>query len=352
MSVLEIDSHKLQYHPERICDWLQNGSCNPLHIEMGITNRCNHNCVFCTLNWVNHGNIDFNTNVVLKTIEDAGKMGVKSIYFAGEGEPTIHKDLSLFIQRCKDLNIKTALSSNGSLLTESLSEKILPNLSWIRISLDAFSGETHAKIHGVKTTELQKIYNNIENMVKIKRKQNLDVQIGIQCVMIPENVAEIENLCKKVKELGVDNFQVKPAHSHPKSSFVSTFYQSSQQELHKKLEKLNSENFKVVVRLKSIERLTTPRNYKICEGFHFYCLIDAKGNVVPCNIFYDNEDYIIGNLYKYSLEEIWNSKKRMDVIKKIEKNNFCMCGEYRCRLDVMNRYLNRVKNPEINDEFI
>ena len=35
MSLRDIDSHKLGYHPERIAEWKKGGFCYPLHIEAG-----------------------------------------------------------------------------------------------------------------------------------------------------------------------------------------------------------------------------------------------------------------------------------------------------------------------------
>src|ERR1035437_8838468 len=99
MSIKDVDSHKLAYHPERVAEWKQENICFPLHIEVGITNKCNHSCIQCTLDWINHKNTVMDTKVFLNMLDDAAKLGVKSIYFAGEGEPTLHKDLPLFIKK-------------------------------------------------------------------------------------------------------------------------------------------------------------------------------------------------------------------------------------------------------------
>jgi radical SAM protein with 4Fe4S-binding SPASM domain len=119
------------------------------------------------------------------------------------------------------------------------------------------------------------------------------------------------------------------------------------------LMKLETKDFKVVFRTMSMQRLLTPRTYKDCHGFDFYALINAKGDVVPCNIFYDKKDFIYGNIYDNSFYDIWTGRRRYEINREISKSKFSMCGDYfRCRLDVMNRHLQRVKYPEKNDEFI
>ena len=351
MSVKDCDSHKLHYHPKYIVDWMNNKP-TPIHAEIGITNRCNHSCTFCVLDWTTHGAHDINTDIYMSTLKEMADMGVKSIYYAGEGEPTLHKDLPTFINYGKSLGMGQALSTNGSVLNKTMSEKIIKDLSWIRFSVDAGTPKTHASIHGVSEKNYDIVLKNIQECVNIKQKHNYNIDIGVQLILLPENIKEVESLAMWCKDNGVDNFQVKPAHSHPKSSFHTGMYKFIQKELKERLEKLEDNNFSIVVRVKSAERLTQEKKYKECHGFDFYVIIDAMGNIVPCSIFYKQPEYIYGNLNDNTFKEIWTSQKRKDIINNITKLNFCSCKEYRCRLDVLNRYLDRIKHPEFNDEFI
>ena len=349
MSLKDIDTHKLGYHPERVAEWKKDGWCYPLHIEAGITNRCNHRCIQCTLDWINHKRDDIDPQVFVQTLMDAASIGVKAVYFAGEGEPTLHHDLPLFVKTAHSLGMKVALSTNGAMLTPDIAYQVLPYLSWIRFSVDAANDETFSKVHGVGKGELDKVINNITYCAALTKYKRLGVQIGIQTLLMKENLEEIPDLAVMVKNLGVHNFQVKPAHCHPKSAYIAGTYWD---ECLGDLERLNDMNFTVIVRVKSLERLTMERTYARCHAFDLYCLIDALGNVTPCNIFYSDEKYIFGNINEQSLPEIWRSDKKTEIIDKITSLAHVQCKEYRCRQDVMNRFLERVKNPELNDEFI
>jgi len=350
MSLYDIDTHKLSYHPERIAKWKETGFCYPLHVEIGLTNRCNHNCTHCTLDWINHKQDTLNSTILIKTLQDFVDIGVKSIYFAGEGEPTLHEDLGKFSQIAYNLGLKVAVSTNGSYLHTL--ETSLPYLSWLRFSLDASTKDSFSKIHGVSTNEFDKVISNIKQCVDIVKSNNYKVQIGIQTLLMQENIHEIEDIGILSKNIGVNNFQVKPAHCHPKSSYRKVDYLGLHEKIQQRLEKLNDTTFTSIVRTKSIERLYKERTYDECCAFNVYGLIDACGNVVPCNIFYGDENYKFGNIYENSFSDIWTSDRKKKVIEKITKLQHSKCGKYRCRLDVMNRYLERVKNPEINDEFI
>lgn len=352
MGVKDIDGHKLSYHPQELVKWLNDEVCFPIHIELGITNRCNHNCKFCTLDWINHGGVDIDTDILLNNIKNFSDIGVKSIYFAGEGEPTLHKDLIKFISYANKLNIQTAISTNGTCFDGEIASECLKTLSWIRFSLDAFKPSTYKSLHGIGTAGFYKVLQNISNAVKIKKDNNYKVEIGVQAIFEPQNADEMVDMAKMLKEIGVDNFQIKPAHSHPNSSYKPNVYDFSNGDLQKQLEELQSDDFVIIVRLQSLDRIKCERNYKECHAFNFYGLIDARGDVVPCNIFYNNPEFIYGNINKELFSEIWKSQKRLDIINKITESNNKYCGHYRCRLDVMNRFLQRLKYPEINDSFI
>ena len=58
------------------------------------------------------------TDVLVRAIHSMADIGVKSVYFAGEGEPLLHKDLGVFVKTAHERGIKVSMSSNASLLTE------------------------------------------------------------------------------------------------------------------------------------------------------------------------------------------------------------------------------------------
>ena len=98
MGIKDVDGHKLMYYPEEVARWKTTGAATPLHVEIGPTNRCNHHCSFCSVDWVTHGKILIDTDVLVRAIHSMGDVGVKSIYFAGEGEPMLHPE---WINSCK-----------------------------------------------------------------------------------------------------------------------------------------------------------------------------------------------------------------------------------------------------------
>lgn len=345
----EFDHHKLMYHPERVAEWKEKGDCYPIYVEIGSTDVCNQKCIFCALDWV-WGNNFIDKKVMLNTLKDMAKHGVKSVMFAGEGESLLHKDICLFIQKAKKYGMDVSMTTNGTLFNKEKREKILPSLSWIRFSVDAVKDKTYAKIHGTNEGNLKKIIHSIKESVRLKRKWNLKTIIGVQFLLIPQNSKEVLRFAKLFKKIGVDNVQIKPYSQHPNSINKFAIHYKKYPNIANKLKELNSKSFKVLFREETIKRMEKI-TYPYCFGIPFFALIDARGNIIPCNLFYDSEEFNYGNLNKNSFSQIWEGKQRKIVLKKLKEKGCDKCRKG-CRLDAVNRYLHRIKSPEEHDNFL
>ena len=348
---LNLDSTNLIYHPERVSEWLVKRDCFPIYIEIGPTNRCNHRCSFCALDWVKKDRTDIDKEIMLSCLENMAEHGVKSVMFAGEGEPLLHREIYEFIRHAKKEGLDVSLTTNGVLFSQDRAEKCLPYFSWLRFSVDAGTPKTYAKIHGTRKEDFRRVMGNIEEAVRIKRKLGLKTTIGIQLLLMQENAAEVYNLAERIKELGADNMQVKPYSQHPSSRNKIKINYGDYTALGAKLRELNSDEFEVKFRETAMQRVEEKCDYKECHGLPFFALIDAKGNVIPCNLFYDKLEFAYGNLYDKSFAGIWKSERRKRVLKKLERRGTERCRKG-CRLDASNRYLDRIKNPYPYDNFI
>jgi radical SAM protein with 4Fe4S-binding SPASM domain len=349
MGVEDADSHKLGLHPHQVSQWLD-GRIMPMHAEIGLTNKCNHHCSFCTLDWITHGKETLDSATLGRLMQDLKYMGTKSVYFAGEGEPTLHPEFVDIVNGTAHMGMKVAVATNGQRYDHIMADTTLKNISWIRFSLDTVDPVLHEKIHGVKT--LGQILVNIKAAVLIKKERGLEVDIGVQVVLTEETALTLNQTVEAMRDICVDNVQIKPCHIHPGSSHKEPMNVGMYDHVQVEMKDYESDGFKVVVRTRSMNRLEESRSYDRCNGFDFYALIAANGDVVPCNVFYRNEGFIFGNIFKDSIRDIWSGVRRREIIKIIENSCFSHCGDYRCRLDIMNRYLHRVKNPEWNDVFI
>jgi GTP 3',8-cyclase len=346
-----IDGHKLHLHPERVAEWKKNGDTFPIKMEVGVTDACNHRCSFCALDFATGGSTRLSKEVFIPAINEMAEQGVRAIYFAGEGEPLMHQDFPEFVRVSYEAGMKVSCSTNGALFTPEKAELILPYLSWMRFSVDAGTPKTHARIHGTRESDFGKIITNIGHASRIKRENSYDVDIAAQAVMVSENRAEMASLAKIIGESGADSLQIKPYSQHPLSENHNSSPYEAFGELEKELAQHSREGYDVIVRTGTVDRLTNEKDYRGCHGLSFSGLITAKGDVIPCNIFYGAPDFSYGNLNEKSFSEIWTGQQRKEVIGKLRESLPDGCRAA-CPLDAMNRYLQRLVTPGDRDAFI
>jgi len=344
----KIDGTSLIYHPQRVAEWMEKGDCYPINVEIGITNLCNHSCSFCGLDWVPRTKQSLDKNILFTAFEDMADHGVKSITLSAESEPTLHKNFVEIVKYAKKSGLEVAVATHGQLFDKEKIEQTLQHLTWIRFSVDAATPETYAKVHGVPSSKFQSVLDNIKYAVNFKKQNNLPVTIGTQIVVIKDNLNEVERLAQLMEDLGADNLQVKPYSPHPHSNLPDQSADLSSLNLGDKLK----EHKGVIYREQAV-RHNERKNYDKCHSLSFYCLIDARGNIMPCNMFYKDSKLIYGNLYdtEGSFSKIWESEKRKEVLDYIGSMKLDECRNA-CVPAAKNEFLSRLKNPHDHDNFV
>ena len=281
--------------------------------------------------------------VIEKTFEEIKPLGLKSVLFAGSGEPLLHPDFSDIVNATKQMGIDVALSTNGVLLKSEIVDKCLKNISWIRFSVSGGTEKTYKKIHRGKDGDLQKVFDNIKYAAEFKRKNNYDTVLNVQIVMIPENVDEMITLARKVKECGADRFIVKSlgtmyaTENSTINDVTMKFYQNNDS-FYEELMSLNDDKYEVVYRKNRMHNTFSKKNYSSCYAYPFHGCIDAEGCVVPCCNFMGVKEFTFGNINNQSFVEIWDSDSHKNVMKKLEDLKLKPCT-MACKLDTMNRFL-------------
>ncbi|MFC1620757.1 radical SAM protein [Candidatus Omnitrophota bacterium] len=354
MDKLRIDSHKLMYHIDRVEKWQKNRQVSPIYLEIAPSGGCNHRCVFCALDYIGYKPQFLDTGALMRAVKDAARCGVKSIMYAGEGEPLLHKDIADIVNRTKRLGIDVAITTNGVFLNDKVIKRCLKDLSWIRISFNAASAKTYEKVHRCPKGDFEKTLSNLRQAVAYKRKHKLDCVIGVQMLLIPENRNEALKLARLLKKIGVDYLTIKPFSKHPMShcNMDKAFRYGSFLYLEKELEKIATKDFAIIFRSHTMKKLKEGRFYRHCLGLPFWAYIDAGGDVYACSAYLGNKKFIYGNIRGHRFSDIIKSKRRRDILKMAAtKLDTSKCREI-CRLDEINRYLWELKNPSPHVNFI
>jgi cyclic pyranopterin phosphate synthase len=343
---MQIDSHKLMYHVTEVSKWLNGQVVAPIYVEIGPISSCNHRCSFCALDYLKNQSNLINKEVLIKTLRNMADFGVKSIMFAGEGEPLLYPNLDEVIQNAKKFGLDVALTTNGVLFDDNKVKSMLKNLSWVKVSIDAGTKESYAKIHGCDAKDFLTLLENLRFMGNYKHKHNLPCKIGCQILLINENISEVEDLILEIKDLGLDYLVLKPYSQHP-NSINKQKIKLDYAKLIELSKKYSKGDFKVIYRKQTVQELEENEiRYDTCYGINFFCLITAEGNIIPCNIFYNKEKFYYGNIYEKTFAEIWSGKQREKVKEKLYEKGCAECRKG-CRLNFINKYLNIVKTKEL-----
>lgn len=349
---IRMDSHKLIFHPQRVAEWLQGKVIYPVEMEIGLSGACNHRCIFCAVDYMDYKPQLLDAEVLIKNLRVLGKKGLKSIIYAGEGEPLVNPAAPYIINATKNNGIDAAMSTNGVLLTREVSASCLKSLSWVRVSIAGATDATYEKIHQCRKGDLQKVYQNMQDAVAQKRDEKLDVTLGAQLLLLPENKDEAVQLAKNMRELGFDYFTVKPFSQHPQSKAKLNVDYSESEEIGRLLRECETDDFKIYFRSQSIENLGHEKSYSQCEGLNFMTYMDASGNVFPCIVFMGRQEYIYGNINETPFTDFWEAGRSKKIRSSFNENFIKQNCRKNCRLDEINKYLHELKQPGMHANFI
>lgn len=271
---------------------------SPIRLWVELTSCCNYKCIMCPnkdLKKEDQGFMDFD---LYKKIVDESRDFIFEINLAHRGESLMHPQLIEAIAYAEKNRIFTRLHTNGSLLTEDISRKIIrTKLDRLSFSFDGYDKETYEKIR--KGGNFDKTLENIVHFLEIKKEAHSKK---------PITALEVINFNQKHKEES----------SEAKKRFHCQF----------KNLPLNSIVFKEMHNWAGqIEKERLGKKYTVCPFPWNALIIYWDGAVLPCTQDFFG-DFIVGNVKDSSLKKIWNGDKMRHLRKKlaegsIEEINAC-----------------------------
>ncbi|MBD5516686.1 MAG: radical SAM protein [Lachnospiraceae bacterium] len=349
---IRMDSHKLIYHPETVSRWLKGENIYPIEIEISPSGTCNHRCVFCAVDYIGYQPNFLEKSIILRDISYMSKRGLKSVICSGEGEPLLNQNMPDIANGIKSCGVDVAMSTNGVLFTKEKIKECLGAFSWVRYSVASMDKDSYNKIQQGKADDLDKVKINLSEAVRFKRDKKLMTTLGVQCLLLPDNVGQLPYMAKTLREIGVDYLTIKPysQHLHSKNKFEIDY--EVMLNLEKQLKEYVTDDFAIYFRASAMKKMHHEKCYKRCYGLPFMTHIDAKGNVWPCVAHIGSEELCYGNINERPFEQIWESSRRQEINERLSGMDINKVCREACRLDEINKYLHELKHPGEHVNFI
>lgn len=314
-------SLKILRHYDRLESIVHGGEPYPIEWVVYPSNKCNHRCVFCLFRHPSpDGHIEQFDNaailprsLLLRFVTDAVRLGGRILQFEGGGEPLINKHTPEALRLANSLGIKTALSTNGRLLTP----EIAATVDYLRISLNAGTPEQHWKTnHGADVRDAGDWDVIIENIRRALPKKRGDLSLAF--VIDPDNYRDIVPFCRLAADLGVDFVHIRPAfYADPATDArvravmrdALILCQAAKWELrHTPLD--------IYAITDKFDGYWTPRTYHQCLAVWTGVTLRASGDFCVCK---DRTDLTFGAAYRAgaTFEDCWHSEERRRLVAQI-----------------------------------
>jgi len=333
---------KLLWHSDRLCSFLRDGSAFPVHVEISPTSTCNMTCEWCISSYMRKSeNIDLKS--LKRFLYKFREMGGRAVVWSGGGEPTLYPELEEAIEEASCLNLKQGIFTNG-LFPKRLIKRIGENMEWVRFALDTTDKKLFCEKKGVNERAYEKVLANLKLLSVYPSRLIVNAELD------KWNLSNMKNIIETSKAQGADIVQIRPVLPRPyKDETVDSDFYASCLPMLKELEEMGDKGCQVFISWDKFDDFVDGepygRTYDKCQYHHFFFVLTANGDLGVCMYRLYDDNFIFGNIYKNSLEGIWQSEKRKEVIRHCNEDiDFSKC-QICCKGSELNKMLHFIQNP-------
>lgn len=306
---------KAVHFPERILALRAGQQPAPVQVLLSVCDLCDHDCPFCSFRdeslptsslfpmaGAKNPNRKMPLSKALEIIQDCAALGVRAIQLTGGGEPTLHPDFAEIAGAVTAAGMELGLVTNGCHLEKAM-VSALAKAAWVRVSVDAGTPETYAKMHRTSESNWRKIWTGIV------RLQGCGPEIGASFVLQRDNWTEVIRFARLAKTAGADNARI-TALTGPRGEDHFRPFAHEAEALCREAEKLAEDSFRVHNLFPSRAASLRPPKESACWYQHLAPFIGADLNVYRCcNTAYTPAG-LVGSLAKQSFAALWESESK------------------------------------------
>ena len=351
-----IPNHQLDFKSLRLYE--------PLDTMIILNNICVTRCIYCYSDKRKPVKCRIPFERLVEIIREAGKIGMRSFNISG-GELFTYKYWRELLKEVVENNFDPYITTKYPLNERRIKELKDIGIKRIQLSLDTIKRDEMCKLLGVNEKYHSLILKTLENL----DKNNFDIRINSQITSINQDSMEehlnyllgFENINRiRVRATAYSLYTAKDTYSaiRPAKDKVDEIEKMVTRLREKHGHRVTLDFFEYPGRKKYINPSTGEKqalfNHRPqCSGnFSFFCIL-PDGKVTICEELYWHPQFIIGDLTRQSIMEVWNSEKALSLYhfskesvtdksacKTCEDENFNRCHRLKgvCWKQVMQAY--------------
>jgi radical SAM protein with 4Fe4S-binding SPASM domain len=164
------------------------------YLELQITNRCNLQCRHCYIGEGSHQ--DLSLKQIQKVLEEFEEIQGLRLLLSG-GEPLLHPYFWQINDILRNHAFRSALLSNGTLITEEVAKKL--RVHEVQISLDGMK-EGHESLRGKGTFE--------KTIMAIDHLQEAKIRVSVATMIHRRNLSEFDQLASLLESKNIGEWNV------------------------------------------------------------------------------------------------------------------------------------------------
>lgn len=314
----------------------------PASVDVFITSQCNQHCIHCFSN--DGGKTqELSFNDLESIFDQLENIGVLEVRING-GEPLSHREIRRILSSLKSRRFRKVILTNGTLLDEDTALLLKESGIVPTVSLDDSVAADHDLFRGVRGS-----FKRTVEALKILQRH--EIQYGINCCLHKNNLSRCEDIIGLAATYGASRIaflDLKPVgrmRNHLDWIPSYTECQESMKRLtvarakHKGID-VSLDVFMHCLPLKE-SVLEARKGYVSCQAGKTRLSIDSGGSVYPCNLVISDPQWVMGDVKKEKVWDIWFSEKwsffrgkvKIDDLKRCKGcRNLRKCTDFYCRL--------------------
>jgi len=180
----------------------------PVEYIVETTAKCNLYCPMCPRETHPQPKEDMPAEIFDCLVRESGQ-SAEHMMLIGLGEPLLDPLIFDRVEYCAKHDISTLLSTNGTLLDEAASARLLDSpLEHITLSIDSTNKETFEYYR--KGARFEKVRDNFVRFARMKSERRAKAQVVVQMVRMDGNRHEVEEFLKFWRAVpGIDQVTIK-----------------------------------------------------------------------------------------------------------------------------------------------